>query len=333
MSLPLPVVCEPSPDCCEGAARFYGQGITFLSAQTGFMLTCPPGFSCDAGAYPFPITVPKGAIPFVPPTGQNPLRFTCCDGSIEVRYLPDGFTQAQFAAAAQSIADAAARKLAQCMAADYNLQHARRPKHCTISTSAVLPDGEVGTPYSQTLTQTGATAPVVWSVVSGSLPPGLTLSFSGVISGTPTGSAASYGFVVRAADATGSCTKLFTLTINSCADANWCDDPGTCRLRIKDFNPLDWTYAWDGNLDEFSAAVPPGLPCVSYHDGADAGLQYSSVLSKWRFNILCPDFTFYLANGPAGPSSTSPVGTYTVDGSSSGTCTGPASFDIEAYNP
>jgi len=37
MSVPLPVVCEPSPECCEGAVRFYGQGETYLNAQTGFL--------------------------------------------------------------------------------------------------------------------------------------------------------------------------------------------------------------------------------------------------------------------------------------------------------
>ncbi len=50
-----------------------------------------------------------------------------------------------------------------------------------------LPNGTVGTPYSQSLLPTGGQSPFTWMVVpgSGSLPPGLTLSSSGVISGTP----------------------------------------------------------------------------------------------------------------------------------------------------
>ena len=64
MSLPAAVVCEPQvPPCCEGAPAFYGQGLTYLNAQTGFLLTCPPGFSCEAGFYPHPIIVPAGTIP------------------------------------------------------------------------------------------------------------------------------------------------------------------------------------------------------------------------------------------------------------------------------
>src|SRR6185503_15021756 len=99
MSVPLPVTCEPSPDCCEGSPRFYGQGVTYLSAQTGFLLSCPPGYSCDQGFYPTIIVVGHGEIAFTPPPGVSPLRFTCCTGEVLVRYLPDGFTFAQFAIA------------------------------------------------------------------------------------------------------------------------------------------------------------------------------------------------------------------------------------------
>jgi hypothetical protein len=49
-----------------------------------------------------------------------------------------------------------------------------------------LPDGITGSPYLQTLTASGGTGNVSWAVVSGALPPGLTLSTAGVISGTPT---------------------------------------------------------------------------------------------------------------------------------------------------
>ena len=53
-------------------------------------------------------------------------------------------------------------------------------------TTATLPGGTVGKSYSATLAATGGTAPYKWSIISGSLPAGLTLNrTTGVISGTP----------------------------------------------------------------------------------------------------------------------------------------------------
>lgn len=50
-----------------------------------------------------------------------------------------------------------------------------------------LPNGEVGVPYSYTLTAEGGTPPYSFAVSSGALPSGLSLNgATGVISGTPT---------------------------------------------------------------------------------------------------------------------------------------------------
>ncbi len=48
-----------------------------------------------------------------------------------------------------------------------------------------LPTGILGVPYSTTLQAAGGKAPYSWSVVAGALPPNLTLSTGGVVSGTP----------------------------------------------------------------------------------------------------------------------------------------------------
>jgi len=55
-----------------------------------------------------------------------------------------------------------------------------------VITTTTLPVGQVGVPYSATLSATGGVTPYTWSVVSGSLPQGLTMDPHGVISGTPT---------------------------------------------------------------------------------------------------------------------------------------------------
>jgi fibronectin type 3 domain-containing protein len=79
-------------------------------------------------------------------------------------------------------------------------------------TTSSLPNGAVGTAYSQTLTATGST-PITWSIESGALPAGLSLSGAGTISGTPT-TAGTSNFTVRAANAAGSATKALAIVID-----------------------------------------------------------------------------------------------------------------------
>lgn len=64
---------------------------------------------------------------------------------------------------------------------------------------STLPGGTVGTAYSETITASGGTAPYSFAVTAGSLPPGLSLSSGGVLSGTPT-TAGSYSFTISATD-------------------------------------------------------------------------------------------------------------------------------------
>ncbi|MBI5282601.1 MAG: putative Ig domain-containing protein [Candidatus Solibacter usitatus] len=81
-------------------------------------------------------------------------------------------------------------------------------------TTTALASGAVGVTYSQTLTATGGTAPYVWSLFAGTLPPGLALANNGALAGTPI-STGSYGFTVRVTDAaTASATQTFTLVVN-----------------------------------------------------------------------------------------------------------------------
>ena len=75
-----------------------------------------------------------------------------------------------------------------------------------------LPDGKVGEAYSQTLAATGS-VPITWSIESGSLPAGLTLS-GDTISGTPT-AAGTYTFTVKASNAAGSDSQELSIVIAS----------------------------------------------------------------------------------------------------------------------
>ena len=79
----------------------------------------------------------------------------------------------------------------------------------------------IGQPYTETLTAkqvtslnppTGTDVQATWSLQSGALPSGVTLSSSGVLSGTPT-SEGSFQFVVNAVNGSPSDTQAYTLTV------------------------------------------------------------------------------------------------------------------------
>jgi subtilisin family serine protease/membrane protein YqaA with SNARE-associated domain len=73
------------------------------------------------------------------------------------------------------------------------------PPPLTVTTSS-LPVGMQGTAYSATLNATGGTTPYTWSVITGSLPGGLSLNpTSGAISGTPNATGTS-NFTVQVKD-------------------------------------------------------------------------------------------------------------------------------------
>ncbi len=79
---------------------------------------------------------------------------------------------------------------------------------------SILPSGQVGVSYSETLVAAPITGSPSWNITSGSLPPGLTLaSATGTISGTPT-VAGTYVFFVQVTDITGtSAQQGFSITI------------------------------------------------------------------------------------------------------------------------
>jgi subtilisin-like proprotein convertase family protein len=101
-----------------------------------------------------------------------------------------------------------------------------------------LPPAVVGLPYSQTLTASGTAGPYTYAVTAGALPTGLTLTASGILSGTPT-SNATFNFTVTATDAAGcSGSQAYTM-----APANlfFLDDAGRSKFCA---NAKTGAYIW-----------------------------------------------------------------------------------------
>src|SRR5262249_32313223 len=90
----------------------------------------------------------------------------------------------------------------------------------SINIQSPLPVGVVGSTYSQAFGATGGTLPYSWTTTSGQLPPGLTLSSTGQLSGTPT-TEGNYNFTTRVSDSATpprSIAKTFDLHIDVAAN-------------------------------------------------------------------------------------------------------------------
>jgi hypothetical protein len=86
----------------------------------------------------------------------------------------------------------------------------------SISTTS-LPNASFGSGYSASITAVGGLPPYQFSLQSGSLPAGLTLTPTGAITGTPTGAVTTSTFTVKvtdAADPAQSATKQLTITVD-----------------------------------------------------------------------------------------------------------------------
>jgi microsomal dipeptidase-like Zn-dependent dipeptidase len=109
------------------------------------------------------------------------------DGIATYALLPDFVQAADAHAATRSGRDPNIRVAALFHSAEDVIEMWEKVEQVVFVTTASLPFGEplnvTGLPYMATLSARGGTPPYTWSVVGGSLPPGLNLSSEGTISG------------------------------------------------------------------------------------------------------------------------------------------------------
>ena len=132
-------------------------------------------------------------------------------GGVQMRMAPHGSTSF---AALQSTVDLASRRLAATTVHFTQFVPAQTPNPVFIATTPALPQGTVGIDYLQQLAALGGSAPYTWILPAGNaVPPGLGLTTSGSLAGTPTVPSA-FAFFIAAADSANHSVQLaFSLTI------------------------------------------------------------------------------------------------------------------------
>lgn len=154
-----------------------------------------------------------------------------------------------------------------------------------------LPGGTVNAAYSQNLTASGGTASYTYDLLTGTLPNGITLSSSGVLSGTPT-QAGNFTVTVRARDSTtGSAapyfgTAAYTLTI---AAPTITVSPGSLPNGTVG-TAYSQTFSGSGGTAPYtfgfsSGALPSGMTLAS--DGTLSGIPTTS--GNFTFTVSATD--------------------------------------------
>jgi len=183
--------------------------ITINAAPVSVTITtASPLPSGTAGAaYSQTLTVTGGAAPYTwsVATGTLPAGLALSAAGV-ISGTPTAATTANFTV---QVTDSASQTASKLISLTVNSDV------LSISAASTLPTGTVGSVYSQSLAATGGAAPYTWSILSGTLPAGLLLSASGVISGTPT-AISSANFTIQVTDsASQTASKLLSITINA----------------------------------------------------------------------------------------------------------------------
>ncbi|HSB12294.1 MAG TPA: putative Ig domain-containing protein, partial [Blastocatellia bacterium] len=129
------------------------------------------------------------------------------------------------------------------------------PGPLSILTTYPFGVGTAGEAFSRQLLASGGTTPYSWSIISGSLPEGLTLSAAGIVSGTPVSTGTS-DFTVKVTDArSGAAQKALSMTVTappSGYDAQFVSQNVASTLKPNQtfFATLRWlntgSKPWDG---------------------------------------------------------------------------------------
>lgn len=180
----------------DGAAV---SGITYIQVYDGIHSVAVPSITCDS---PPAGTVGTGYSHAFPASGGTPpYSFSIISGS-----LPTGLSLDSTTGIASGVPTTPGTFPFTVQVSDANSITANVACSITIGSALSIicnspPAGTVGTAYSHAFPASGGTAPYSFSIISGTLPGGLTLNSStGVVSGTPT-TPGTFPFRIQVVDA------------------------------------------------------------------------------------------------------------------------------------
>ena len=151
---------------------------------------------------------------------------------------------------------------------------------------ATINPGNLGVPYSQQFTQTGAAGGITWTISAGSLPNNLTLSTSGLLSGTPVASG-TFPITVRAT-AGNSCfgERSYNLVIGVCSTITIM--PATLPSGLINTN-YDQTLTANGGSGSYSFTFTGNLPNGVTLSSAGVLSGSPTVVGTFNFTVTATD--------------------------------------------
>jgi hypothetical protein len=164
---------------------------------------------------------------------------------------------------------------------------------------AALPDGLLGSAYSETLIAAGGIPPYTWTVTAGALPAGLSLANDGTLSGTPT-AGGNFAFTAQVDDSvSNSSSANFTVFV---------DIPDTTPPAT--INDLSATNVSDSEIElSWTAPTDDDSGVASY----DLRISTSAIISESDFTNATP------ASGLLAPAAPGTAESYTFAGLSAST--------------
>ncbi|MEU4829853.1 putative Ig domain-containing protein [Streptosporangium sp. NPDC023615] len=246
------------------------------NAAPAFTFAAPPAGEVNV-AYGVPLTVTGGTAPYV--------------WSVSAGSLPPGLTLNTSTGVLSGTPTAGGSYSFTAQVTDASNVSTTRAVTLVIAPPPVLtfpapPNGEVSIPYSIPLTVTGGTAPYVWSITAGSLPPGLTLNTStGVLSGTPTLGGV-FSFSVKVVDAFNqSDTRTVSVTIAALPTFTFAAPPPG-QVGVAYSVPLTISggvapYTWSVS----AGSLPPGLT-LNASTGVLSGTPTAPGTSTVTFRVV-----------------------------------------------